>query len=69
LTNELAEVYAKSYTLSLVNLRPQEVKAESENQELTVAREEGDNLTKIKVEFPDEKVGKGQSENSKSAIK
>jgi len=69
LTNELAEVYAKSYTLSLVNLRPQEVKAESENQELTVAREEGDNLTKIKVEFPDEKVGKGAVREFKISYK
>ncbi len=59
LTNELAEVYAKSYILSLTNLRPQEIKAKSENKELTVTKEEGDNLTKIKVEFPDEKIGKG----------
>lgn len=65
LTNEVAEVYAKSYTVSLANFKPEDVKAESEGIEIPVRKEESGNQTSLSLDFPDIKVGKGASRNFK----
>ncbi|BCX14879.1 MAG: hypothetical protein KatS3mg088_562 [Patescibacteria group bacterium] len=65
LTNEVAEVYAKSYTVSLANFKPEYVKAESGGTEIPVRKEENGNKTSLSLDFPDIKVGKGASRNFK----
>jgi hypothetical protein len=59
LENKVPEVYAKSYTMSLMGFKPEEVKAKSDGLDIAVNQQEKDNKTSIELDFPDVKVGKG----------
>lgn len=59
LKNEVPEVYAQSYAIDLIGFKPENVKAESEGNSLTVNKEQKDNKTTLRIDFPDARVGKG----------
>lgn len=77
LENNLSNVYATSYSLTLENIEAGEVKAFGANGSVYAIEENNDDQkTDIKVIFPDSVVGKGQKrhffvsyENSKFAVR
>ena len=61
LENAFSTIYATSYTLALENINTSNIRAFQGNTELTVEETKKDNLTLIKVIFPNNLIGKGKS--------
>lgn len=63
LENAFPTIYATSYTLTLENIDPTDIKAYQGNKELITEEITKDNITLIKVYFDDNLIGKGKSRN------
>lgn len=61
LTNNLSEVYATLYNLTLEGKRPEGIAATQDGQDLPSTLVEGNGENKISVSFPDSLVGKGKT--------
>ncbi|MDO8503086.1 MAG: transglutaminase family protein [bacterium] len=61
LTNNLSEVYATLYSLTLEGKKPESISATEEGQDLPSTLVEGSGENKISVSFPDSLVGKGKT--------
>lgn len=60
LENVFSNLYAKTYSLILENIEPQNIKAFDNSGELTVKSEKEDNKINIRINFNDPLVGKGK---------
>jgi len=63
LENTYPTLYAKSYSLDLINIKPKDVKALYNGEVITNAVSDNQGTLTITVEFPDSLVGKGAKRN------